>query len=413
MSDNRLNFTNERVSKLSCPEDKRRAIFYDKEIKKLACIVSKTGIKTFALHAFDKTRKKPIQQTIGRYPEVTINNAREIAGDLLTQLAKGVDIIEAKRKIREEPSLNELFDNWLTDNQNSKKTIHEDERTYNLHIKPEFGSKQISSLTTNQVRRWHRRLPKKLRQRKKNGEKVYLSPATANRCLALLRAIINQQAGEIDNPCKQVKLFKEQSRDRFLKPNELRRFFSALHAPQTSEVLRDLTYILLFTGARRSNVFSMQWKELDFDNDLWTIPATKSKSGKKMEVPLIPIVIDVLKKRKKITRSVFVFESHGKTGHIVDPKRQWKDLLERSDLLDLRLHDLRRTCGSYQASTGANAFIIKESLGHQNISTTQIYARVDVDPVRKSMELAADKMLKAANSKENIAKMDAQNEQSK
>ena len=395
---------------MSCPEDRRRVIFYDKKTPKLACLVSKTGIKTFSLHTYDRTRKKAIQFTIGRYPEVTINKARDIATKLLAQLTEGVDIIEAQRKIREEPTLNELYNRWYLAAKDRKKTIHDDKRTYELHIKPTFGSRQIMTITTTQINSWHKNLPKKTRQRKKDGKQTTLSPTSANRCLALLRTIINQEASEMYNPCTGVKFFKEVSRNRFLKPFELKRFFDALHSEETPKELRDLIYILLFTGARRSNAFSMKWNEINFEDALWTIPATKSKSGEKMEIPLVQEVINVLKERKEAASSIFVFPARSKSGHISDPKKQWQKLREKTGLLDIRLHDLRRTCGSYQARIGSNLITIGQSLGHKNISTTQIYARIDTDPVRKSMELGAEEMLKAATGQSKVVNIGEDNE---
>ena len=66
---------------------------------------------------------------------------------------------------------------------------------------------------------------------------------------------------------------------------------------------------------------------------------------------------------------------------------------------DLRIHDLRRTLGSWQAKTGASLAIIGKSLNHKNPATTAIYARLDIDPVRASMERAASAMLTAAGVK--------------
>ena len=60
------------------------------------------------------------------------------------------------------------------------------------------------------------------------------------------------------------------------------------------------------------------------------------------------------------------------------------------------MHDLRRTCGSYQARSGSSLLIVGKSLGHLNSKTTEVYARVDSSPVRKSMETGARAILDAA-----------------
>ena len=79
----------------------------------------------------------------------------------------------------------------------------------------------------------------------------------------------------------------------------------------------------------------------------------------------------------------------------VEPKSAWRRILDRAEIDDLRIHDLRRTLGSWQAATGANLSIIGKTLAHKNVSTTAIYARLNLDPVRDSMEKATSAMLAA------------------
>lgn len=79
----------------------------------------------------------------------------------------------------------------------------------------------------------------------------------------------------------------------------------------------------------------------------------------------------------------------------MEPKKAWKKILERAGIQDLRLHDLRRSLGSWQAVTGASLAVIGKTLAHKNVSTTAIYARLNLDPVRASMDTATKAMLEA------------------
>lgn len=90
------------------------------------------------------------------------------------------------------------------------------------------------------------------------------------------------------------------------------------------------------------------------------------------------------------------FPGLGKTGHPVEPKTAWKNLLTRAKLTDLRLHDLRRTLGSWQAPLGVNLTVIQKTLGHADVSTTMIYARLNLDPVRQAVHAAPAAMLTAS-----------------
>ena len=96
----------------------------------------------------------------------------------------------------------------------------------------------------------------------------------------------------------------------------------------------------------------------------------------------------------------FVFPGRGKTGHLAEPKKGWQRILSRAGLGDLRIHDLRRTLGSWQAKQGASFAIIGKSLNHKNQNTTAIYARLDLDPVRDSVNAATTAMMAAGGLKD-------------
>jgi integrase len=76
--------------------------------------------------------------------------------------------------------------------------------------------------------------------------------------------------------------------------------------------------------------------------------------------------------------------------------RQWRDILKAAGIENLRIHDLRRTMGSWQAATGASLPIIGKGLGHSRPETTAIYSRIDIEPVRAAMGTAATAMLAAS-----------------
>ena len=98
-------------------------------------------------------------------------------------------------------------------------------------------------------------------------------------------------------------------------------------------------------------------------------------------------------------KSGFVFPAMSATGHMTPPKKRWQNLIKRCGIEDLRIHDLRRSLGSWQAITGASLVIIGKSLGHKSAEATMIYARLNTDPVRASVSAATSAMLEAAGMK--------------
>ena len=139
----------------------------------------------------------------------------------------------------------------------------------------------------------------------------------------------------------------------------------------------------------------MRWEDIHLERQEWLIPDTKNDEP--LRVPLVAKVIEVLKSRlQKYEQREWVFEGAGKTGHLVDPKAGWKRILQQSGIKNLRLHDLRRTVGSWQAATGANSYIIGGTLGHKDQKSTAVYARLNIDPIRAALEKATDAMLENA-----------------
>ena len=372
----RINFTKTVIDNLM-PTQKRYKI-YDVTIPKLAVIVTEKGTKSFVV--IKRTATESIKVTIGHYPDVTIQQARTQAIFILKEIAEGKNPNEKKRKFRQEMTLKELFDMFMERySKRTKKSWKYDEREIPKHLGCWFNRK-ISTITKPQVQKLHEKISIE------NG--MY----QANRTLERLKSMYNRAIDwgwDGTNPCNGIKKNKEVKRDRFLRPDELPRFFTALQN-ETNEVARNYIWMLLLTGARKTNVLAMRWDEIDFELQMWRIPDTKN--GEPVNIPLTSLAMQLLKSIKHESEWVFP-SSTSSAGHLQDPKKAWNRILKQAEIENLRIHDIRRTLGSYQAITGASLHVIGKSLGHKSSISTQIYARLTTDPVRASMETATNKML--------------------
>lgn len=319
----------------------------------------------------------PIRKRLGGFPELTVEDARQHAANALGEMAKGINPAKASRDRRREATVKELFAHWIENHAKPhKKTWREDERQYNVYLAA-WKNRKLSDVTAAEVQSLCSKL----------GDKH--GKYTANRVLSLLRAAFNE-AEKIGyrgpNPAAGVKRFKEASRDRFLQVEELPRFFAAV-AAETNATLRDFFLLALFTGARRSNVCAMRWEQIDLTRGEWRIPDTKA--GRPQIVYLPEPALRLLAERKKAAgRRPWVLPGRGESGHLTEPKIAWKRLTERAGIKNLRIHDLRRTLGSYQAIQGASLTIIGASLGHSQAQTTQVYARLTTNAVAESVNKA-------------------------
>lgn len=381
----KFNFTKAAIEALSIPA-KGWKYHYDIKVQGLGIGIGCTGKKSFILYR--KINGKPERITLGRYPDLTIEQARGKASELNSDIAKGINPSEVKRGQKAELTFAELFAEYIERHSKlNKKRWAEDIAQYNTYLAKPLGNKKLSLIDRSIISTIHSSITKA-------GHAT-----TANRVKALISSVFGWaiSAGILySNPANGIKLNKERSRDRFLQGDELPRFFKAL-AEEQNTTMRDYFLLSLLTGARRSNVLAMKWSDINLDRAEWRIDETKN--GTPQIVVLSPEAIEVLQNRKPLEPSIFVFPGCGASGHLMEPKKGWKRILERAGITDLRIHDLRRTLGSWQAKTGASLAIIGKSLNHKNQNTTAIYARLDIDPVRDSVNKATNAMLIAAGLK--------------
>lgn len=384
----RFAFTVARLRVLPTPK-KGRIYAYDTKCAGLCVCKSSRGTTVF--YRYGKVNGRPVRIRLGRFPDLPIDQARKAATDLSGQIAAGKDPAAERRGRRGALTFGELFDWYLEQHSRPhKRTWKIDQQQYDRYLRDRWHGRKIDTIHKRDVATLHTTL---------GADHGHYA---ANRLRALLHKIfslaIDHGLLEGRNPVQGIKKFPEVKRDRFLDQDELRRFFAALLEEENTTV-RDCLLMLLFTGARRMNTYSMAWADIDFRRALWRIPNTKT--GEPVVLPLSSEAMTILQERWKTANQAnpWVFPSKRKGGHLADATKVWKGVLDRAGLENLRLHDLRRTLGSWQALGGSSLQVIGRSLGHKNVATTEIYARLTMDPIRKSIEKATSAMVQAAGVK--------------
>jgi integrase len=410
--------------------------YYDLECRGLALSVGSTGRKSFLIYR--KVNGVPRRISLGRYPDLPIEEARRRVAAAYGELAKGKNPFVQPMSV---PTLRAAFDKYYREYSSIHKITHlEDVAKFNIHVDTKryelrIAEKMLSQITSADIRGLHLAIGKA-------GH-----PTTANRVISLVSSIFNKCRawGEYDgpNPCQSLSRYSERSRERFIRPSEMPRFLKAVRA-EPSEIARDFLLVALFTGARKGNVQAMAWQEVDLNRRVWTIGRTKN--GDSQVVHLSSPAVDILTQRKALMQASgqpqgFVFPGNGKTGHIVEPKKAWaralmratasgladqmeahalkgeipeveariarceadlspSTLIERlesrtdldfqsAEMRDLHFHDLRRTTGAWLASKGTNLAIIAKVLNHKTLAATQVYARVWSEAARDALEMTA------------------------
>jgi integrase len=382
MSDNSFKFGKRKLEDLVPPTKGKRATYHDSAQHGLSLRITSTGSMTFIVRC--RIDGVPEYKTLGKFPALTVENARKAAQDFLAKVARGENPAKDRRENKRELTLNDAFELYMGKHvreHGAIRTIEEYERMYKLHVS-QLGKRKLSAVSFKELDRLHASIGKH------KGKYI------ANRVVAVLRSLytwLGKKRHYIgENPAYGITMFKEHSRDRFLQADELPRFFNSL-ALEENHGIRDYVLLSLLTGARKQNMLAMRWDEIDFDNESWTIPLTKNQES--ATIPLIPAAIDILRDRQAIAQDMWVFPSYGKTGHMSDPKKGWKRIIDRAEIADLRIHDLRRSMGSWQAINQTSLTVIAKSLGQKSTQAAAIYSRLSLDPVRESMEQAARSML--------------------
>jgi integrase len=367
---------------------KERLQFRDDTQPGFGLRIEPNGRKSFYFYA--KVAGRPTFRSLGEYPIVTVKEARAEAAKLAGQAAdwkragypadqNPFQKIAAPKLPASAPTFAQLVEAYIQNH--VKVTAARPVRAQydvQLYSKTHFAAWQdrtLDSLTIQDL----------LAVKNACAQRGKL--VAANRCVQFCRRLFKWSAGDgetgqanfwpMENFAKRVRTFKEKARERFLQPEELVRFQAELEKEQHAD-LRDFLILSLSTGARRSAVLGMRWADLDFARENWHVPQHSSKNGESYEVSLSGAAVATLGRRRKLAAdsATYVFPGVGQSGHLLDLKKAWQAFRRRAQIPDVHVHDLRRTCGSYLAMSGASLPIIGKALGHRSTASTAIYSRL-------------------------------------
>jgi integrase len=246
------------------------------------------------------------------------------------------------------------------------------QKEYKLLIKtailPGLGKMKVSTVQATDIDKAHRAM-------------TVRAPYRANRLTALLSgmfALAIRSQWRPDNPATGVARNDEHRRERYLSAPELPRLLTALAAHPDRQAAAILT-ILLLTGARKGEVLSMKWDQIDFDQGLWVKPASATKQRALHRVPLSPEAVTLLQGTGRDGPFVFP-DPNGKPRG--DVKHVWAEVCRTAKLDNLRMHDLRHSFASMLVNSGLSLPVIGALLGHAQAKTTFRYAHLSDDPLR-------------------------------
>jgi integrase len=230
-----------------------------------------------------------------------------------------------------------------------------------------IGSKQLLYVTKSDIANGLHNLPDKL------------TNATINRYKAVISVVFSYACREYDlpeNPVRKIPSLPENNeRTRFLSEAERTSLFKACRASHWDKLYL-IVLLAITTGARKGELTKLRWNNINFDRRTAYVATTKNGQPK-----VLPLTDSVIKELELFNTkdSSLIFTSKVKYDVAYCFTKPWKRALEDADIKDFRFHDLRHSCASYLAQSGASLLEIADVLGHKQISVTKRYAHLCIE----------------------------------
>ncbi len=392
---NSIRLTKSAIDKLEPIQGKDQSFFRDDSLKGFALRITASGVKSFIVETRINGKVKRI--TLGKYGNITAEEARKQAKSLLGSVAKGDDpIAEKKTQQVNAMTLKHVFNDYLKTHKDLKPRTLTDYHCVLHEVVSDWLDKPITKITREMIAKRHA-------QHGKTNSK-----ARANNCMRVLRAIFNfamyqYQTGEghpiiVVNPVKYLShtrgWFRVDRKQTLIKPHQLADWYNAIARLLEEDSYRnallwhDYFLLLLFTGMRKTEAASLRWEDIDLKDKTITLQDTKNHEVHTL--PMSDFVYELLERRSQHKTSQYIFPAESKTGYIYEPKKAVLKIVELSGV-PFTLHDLRRTFATIAESLDLPAYALKRLLNHKmNNDVTAGYIMKDVERLRKPTQQVAN-----------------------
>ena len=338
----------------------------------------------------------------------TVEQARERARYMLADAFDGIDPQLEKQEARAALTVAALIERYLSEGRMSKPNKREsswanDASLLRRHAIPLIGKRFARDLTRQDIERMQAdvaagKTAARIKTKARGLARISGGQTSAGGLIRSFSAMMSwavRSGLSETNPCIGVEKFKPGRRERFLTTEEARNLLAKrvvlTENAEIDESHATIIRLLLFTGARKSEILGLMWNELDLERGRIVLPRGRSKTGEKV-IPLNSASLAELTDRPRSSRYVFPSLT-GSDGPTVGLYKSWEKVRQSLNLQGVRLHDLRHSFASFAAARGASLYVIGKALGHTQASTTQRYAHLSDDPVRRAAETVADQIL--------------------
>ena len=362
----------------------------------LSLRVTPNGLKVWQFrYRFNGVRRR---MDLGHYPGIGLAEARSRHGEAMLDLEHGIDpgreAVAEKRKIKTVPDFKAMIAELWEAELKHKKSGIETKRLLEKDIVPHWGLRKVSEIKRRDIVLLLDGIAKR-------------GPIIRNRVHSALTRLFNFAAerGVIeDSPCTRIRKIPEVSKSRVLTDEEIKLLWNALDLENEKIDLfwgsKMCLRLILLTGQRSGEICGMTWDELDFKNDLWTIPAARMKNNLEHKLPLTDSVKKILRQAKILfgDEISWVFPSPNRKGSLVQhslSRALSRHIPEMGIEEEFTPHDVRRTVRTRFSELGVEEFIGERVLGHKLEGMLSVYNKHDYLPEkRKALEIWESRLRK-------------------
>jgi integrase len=363
--------------------ESREIVHWDDELRGFGLRVWPSGRKVYVVMSRVKGRLRRI--TIGPHGPITAEQARIKAHQIISEAKAGGDPAKERDELRGAPRMRELGERLLIEHvavRCKPTTQAEYKRSVEIFINPKIGARKVTDIERRDIAELH--------------HSMRHIPYQANRTLGVLSKMFN--LAEVwglrpdgSNPCRHVKKYVEQKRDRFLDSAEFAELGKALREAEAegSETQSAVNAIrlLMLTGCRLSEILTLKWDYVDPKAGQFRLPDTKT--GARV-VHFGRAVAKILKSIKQLEDNPYVITGKKLGGRLTDLQHPWRRIRAKAKLDGVRIHDLRHSYASGALALGEGLPMIGKLLGHTQVQTTARYAHLHQDPVRNAAARVSD-----------------------